>query len=570
MGNGLDACAGASRSLVPCGDTAGARKKSFGSMSHLPTGLAGRGGGPREHRPRGEFVVRLDKYLVPDLVPGQGSCFVDLAISASAGQPVTRCYTVGRGFVAFPVAPRDDDVLVATLYDCDNAGGGGRSIGRAKIPVGALRQHLLGNPGRFALADEGDAEDAEDAEDGGVSGKKVVKETLTPRGHVFVSLMGPGQGPRFGGGDDQQRRAKVQDALFPQFEKEFFLIRHGQSVWNEGKSAKNPIKMMMQNDHPLTSHGILQAHRLNQRWRHMQASEDEEDTRSKDETGGAPADKKPAPKPDPELEELEEKFRRASRIIASPMTRALQTALLACHEHEALKKSSLLLDRNLRERKNGAFSIDCTGEAIGQGEIDARTRTTMLDHCGLSEGGEGEEGDDKNAASASKAGGGGGIFSLLEIESRLKPMVDVNNCDTRWWTRDSDNKVDIENRFVRLWSNLKYMDERSAVLVGHSNLFFDMISRYLDPAYCKGNHAWAEQLKSHKMDNAAVMYVKVQFPEGSIGASASSSPRIVDAQMLFGTRLSESLHAASDQRMVHFVQPGEEDLDVGQDGQEEQ
>ena len=60
------------------------------------------------------------------------------------------------------------------------------------------------------------------------------------------------------------------------------------------------------------------------------------------------------------------------------------------------------------------------------------------------------------------------------------------------------------------------------------------------------------------------------FPEGSIGASASSSPRIVDAQMLFGTRLSESLHAASDQRMVHFVQPGEEDLDVGQDGQEEQ
>ena len=543
MGNSLDACAGAPRSLVPCGDTAGTRKKSFGSMAHFDAGL-----GPREHRPRGEFVLCLDRYEVPRDVCPSGACFVDLSIFTSAGvaggRPVTGCYTVGRGFVAFPVAPRDDDVLVATLYDCD--GTSGRSIGSAEIPVRTLRKHLLGDPGRFALQDEEGAAGAVEKEEreGAVSNGDPYAAT----GHVFVSLMGTDQGPRVGDdGNPLQRRAKEQDAVFPQFEKEFFLIRHGQSVWNEGKSANNPIKMMMQSDHPLTSQGILQANMLNLRWREIHGSDgplSSSASLQKKDLDGDTAAEKNVPKSDPELER---KFRQASRIIASPMTRALQTALVACHEHSALKETSLLLDRNLRERKNTGFSVDCTGVAVGPGEIDSRTRTTLLDHCGLSEGDEGAgQGDVATTFSATDR-----IFTLQEINSRLKPKIDVNNCDTRWWTRDSDNKTDIGNRFSRLWSGLKYMEEPSAILVGHSNLFFDLISRYLDARFCQTNRTWAEQLKCHKMDNAAVMYVKVQFPEGSIGGTALASPRILDAQMLFGTKLSESAHAASDQQGVH-------------------
>jgi hypothetical protein len=46
----------------------------------------------------------------------------------------------------------------------------------------------------------------------------------------------------------------------------FFLIRHGESKWNEAQ-AKISITGMLDKDHPLTSDGINQACALNARWR---------------------------------------------------------------------------------------------------------------------------------------------------------------------------------------------------------------------------------------------------------------------------------------------------------------
>jgi hypothetical protein len=46
----------------------------------------------------------------------------------------------------------------------------------------------------------------------------------------------------------------------------FFLIRHGESKWNEAQSKIN-ITGMLDRDHPLTEDGINQACALNARWR---------------------------------------------------------------------------------------------------------------------------------------------------------------------------------------------------------------------------------------------------------------------------------------------------------------
>jgi hypothetical protein len=52
----------------------------------------------------------------------------------------------------------------------------------------------------------------------------------------------------------------------PPRRKTFFLIRHGQSKWNEAQAKMN-IKGLLDYDHALTEVGINQARDLNQRWR---------------------------------------------------------------------------------------------------------------------------------------------------------------------------------------------------------------------------------------------------------------------------------------------------------------
>lgn len=52
----------------------------------------------------------------------------------------------------------------------------------------------------------------------------------------------------------------------PPKRKTFFLIRHGESKWNEAQSKIN-IAGMLDRDHPLTDLGISQAQSLNERWR---------------------------------------------------------------------------------------------------------------------------------------------------------------------------------------------------------------------------------------------------------------------------------------------------------------
>ena len=52
----------------------------------------------------------------------------------------------------------------------------------------------------------------------------------------------------------------------PPHRKTFFLIRHGESKWNEAQSKINIGGMILDRDHGLTEQGMKQAAELNQRW----------------------------------------------------------------------------------------------------------------------------------------------------------------------------------------------------------------------------------------------------------------------------------------------------------------
>lgn len=62
---------------------------------------------------------------------------------------------------------------------------------------------------------------------------------------------------------------RVFSNVTPPKRKIFFLIRHGESKWNEAQAKVN-ITGLLDCDHSLTEEGIDQAHQLNQRWKFAQ------------------------------------------------------------------------------------------------------------------------------------------------------------------------------------------------------------------------------------------------------------------------------------------------------------
>jgi broad specificity phosphatase PhoE len=54
-----------------------------------------------------------------------------------------------------------------------------------------------------------------------------------------------------------------------------FLVRHGESVWNEAQGHHNFVKMFKQVDHELNQEGLQQAEGLRLRWSEACAATDD-------------------------------------------------------------------------------------------------------------------------------------------------------------------------------------------------------------------------------------------------------------------------------------------------------
>ena len=92
--------------------------------------------------------------------------------------------------------------------------------------------------------------------------------------------------------------------------KTVYFLRHGESQWNEAQANRNPVKMFGKFDHALTAEGLEQADRLARRIART-----------------------------PQWKEERRAFERCTIIYCSPLTRALQTCLVALRDHPCLRAS---------------------------------------------------------------------------------------------------------------------------------------------------------------------------------------------------------------------------------------
>ena len=63
----------------------------------------------------------------------------------------------------------------------------------------------------------------------------------------------------------------------------------------------------------------------------------------------------------------------AKAIFASPLTRTVQTAMLALAEHPALRTRGITLDKNLREMKREVGCFDTVGIKVGEHGVRVST-----------------------------------------------------------------------------------------------------------------------------------------------------------------------------------------------------
>jgi len=266
-------------------------------------------------------------------------------------------------------------------------------------------------------------------------------------------------------------------------EKTVFFIRHGESKWNEaehkikkeGALMTGAAAMASQRDHALNDIGIEQARALNRRWK---ATRDGRDIKSDDVPKGMSYGEEPTT-------EDEKAFFEAELIYSSPLTRALQTCLLALEDHPTILEKGVKLQRQLREVKN-RIGWDALGKEVGE-DIPKRVKEQLL----LELKAKAEQLKDLSEDDVNKVTG---------------VKIELNDTFTHWWDPDRDTSTEISDRLSDLIHTLRFSQEKTIICVGHS-LFFREMCR----AFIGGGHRFTRNLSSRK----PIEGKEQQKPEGS-------------------------------------------------------
>eukprot|EP00668_Euglena_longa_P034732 GGOE01044590.1.p1 GENE.GGOE01044590.1~~GGOE01044590.1.p1 ORF type:complete len:508 (-),score=143.33 GGOE01044590.1:308-1831(-) len=250
--------------------------------------------------------------------------------------------------------------------------------------------------------------------------------------------------------------------------KTIFLLRHAQSKWNAAQ-ASHAFHQMAQYDHPINATGLAQARQFRDQWLSS------------------------APSP------LQETFMEAELIFCSPLTRAIQTCVLALQGHPTICSRGVRLLQSAREIKKMG-GLDTVGKATGDRIVD-RVREELAK-----------------------------LLPPEEVEL-LIPQIDPYNTVSNWWKSvvGCDTQKAVSRRLESFMSTLKYTPAHSLIVVGHSLFFQGLLRQYLAPEYQQASSKWCEEITSLKLDNVSCMALTVDF--------SAPTARITHAELMFGTRL---------------------------------
>lgn len=257
--------------------------------------------------------------------------------------------------------------------------------------------------------------------------------------------------------------------------KQVFFVRHGESMWNRAQKERNVGVLLGQVDHPLTLLGWQQCIDLEAK---LAAADNHL------EAGG----------------DMMSKLLAAEVVLASPLTRAVQTALIGIRP--LLKRTGVLrLCRNAREKRN-LGGRDNTGTARGAEEIFARARKS------LSEAGAPES----------------------DLSEYFSVRIDATESQNRWWSDKRESNAEAHQRIDDFLRQLRYLREERVVVVGHSFFFRELFKCHLqEGAMITGTDAAG--LTSRKMMNCGVAGLTMDFT-GGLARPISQVELLLDTKMV--------------------------------------
>ena len=190
---------------------------------------------------------------------------------------------------------------------------------------------------------------------------------------------------------------------------------------------------------------------------------------------------------------------RSAGVISSPLTRALQTALVSLNGHEGLQSNGIEVLSLVREVKT-AVGLDTVGVVHGDDAL-VRAKEKMLE-C---------------------------VDDAGKVDSYCGVKITPLDTHTDWWTRlgDKDTKVDIGDRLRDLLTIILFSPRSHTILTGHSLFFRELCKRHLSAEFKRTHAAFAKELAKKKMNNGACMRVDLVYRNGA--------PLIENAKFLFGT-----------------------------------
>ena len=249
--------------------------------------------------------------------------------------------------------------------------------------------------------------------------------------------------------------------------KTVYFLRHGESQWNEAQANRNPVKMFGKFDHALTAEGLEQADRLAKRIAKT-----------------------------PSWKEERRAFERCTIIYCSPLTRALQTCLVALRDHPCLRASG----------KGVTLVPACRELCYPVGGFDSIRGTTGLEIL-------------RRAVRRAKKVA---PKTQLKSISRGTVKVDVSEAEEDWWGPEGPRAV--TDRMQAFVDRLRTSEDDDIIVVGHS-LFFRTVFDNFASSDAKAKDETLAHLSKKKLKNAAIARV-------TLNCSAARYP-IVAVELAF-------------------------------------
>jgi broad specificity phosphatase PhoE len=449
-----------------------------------------------EHLPKMDAVGMTDAYAEVSMI----DAITHIPIATQKTLPCDWTLNpVLHSYLAFRFIPAEDDVIFIRLWDNDVLHD--EKIGTVSITFKDLRSRL-GEPIEIPLRMESRSRSF-DGRPPTLSFRLVKCEThVDPRTNNVALGRAVSMSPK--NKMSLAPKSPPQELCW----KDVFIIRHGESKWNEATKTGNVVDLVHQYDHELTLRGIKEAQRLNLCWTEL----GDADTKACKVMG---MDEKSA--------QHVKEFLSAGEIYCSPFTRALQTAFIACEGHPVLHRKGMTLLRNIREVKNFG-SFDSVGQCSGE-DIVPRAKACLATEL-------------KDAGRAAE---------LCNVN------VDVNDAVGHWWSRleVKEDQEHVARRLREVFASLRFRTDADVIILcGHSNFFHQMVKNHLSDDLRRRSPEWAFTLENMKLANGGCM--KLSFEWNDMNPMAP--PVINNAELVFGSRMQDKKRhksRASDNRLTH-------------------